>query len=339
MSLNQQRLSLLVLASMVACSVGLSAPEECWPDWYDDSSELSANDQCPYGVSLPGSVTWHTDMHPIERLFNVLYGYMSFAIPLLAGVLAVISRGTREVLFVGSIGIAVTLNEYCLKNIILEPKPLGACAITCGMPSGHACTTIQYFVLLMIDYAFRLTKVSHEGQVSLRRPDRIKRVLRLMSNSNTDAITMNEFVALFFVWGLLLLPTPFSRVTNSDHTVKQVLVGSALGLACGVFTYALHYTLARTICRNSWQWPRETTWFLMKNTIVPVGSQGGAQSAPTKFLDVESPASDSGAEATSAEEKASREGLPKYADDGISTKSTVSLSQVVVGNAMIQVEE
>jgi len=322
---------------MVTCTVGLSAPEECWPEWYDPSSELSASDQCPYGTSLPGSVTWHTDMNPIERMFNVLYGYVSFAIPLLAGVFAVISRGTREVLFVGSIGVAVCLNEYCLKNIVLEPKPLGACAITCGMPSGHAQTTIQYFVLLMIDYAFRLDRVSHRG-LGLRMADHFKRVLRLMSNSNTDAITMHEFVALFFVWGFLLVPVPFSRVTNTDHTVMQVLIGSALGVACGVGTYAIHYTLARTVCRNSWRWPRETKWHLVKNTIVPVGSLGGAQSEPsqpTKFLDVESLASDSGAEATLPEGKPGREGLPMYPED-VTTKITVSPSQVVVGHAMTQ---
>jgi hypothetical protein len=273
-----------VLAGVMPAARAFSAPEECWPSWYDASSNSSASEQCPYGISLPGSVTWHTDMNPIERSFNVFYGYISFAIPIAAGIWALVSRGTREILFIFSIVLSVCANEYGLKNIILEPKPLGACAITCGMPSGHACTTIQYFVLLMVDYAFRLPSSSHEEMADSTRVAFPLRIFQLMSSSNVDTISLREFCALVFVWGILLVPVPFSRVMNLDHTVEQVLIGSAMGIACGLATYGVYCILGRTICRSAWQWPREKKWHVLKNTIVPTcGTQQTSSAADSKL--------------------------------------------------------
>jgi len=270
----------------------------------------------PLGIGLPGSVTWHTDMHPIERFFNVFYGYISFAIPIAAGVVALVTRGTRELLFVGSVVILVSINEFGLKNIILEPKPLDACAITCGMPSGHAATAIHYFVLLMLDYAFRVNLGVHKGQSDLRKRNQFKHALRLMSNSNVEEITVREFWALACLWGSLLLPVPFSRVANFDHTVKQVVVGSSLGVACWILTYTLYYALARTICQDAWQWPRDKRWHVLKNTIKLVGGPGAARAAPCKpqnFIDLESPCSSEAEVSATAEEMPS--GMKEEASD------------------------
>jgi hypothetical protein len=270
-----------VLLGMMPTVEAFSAPEECWPSWYDASSNASANEQCPYGISLPGSVTWHTDMNPIERFFNVFYGYISFVIPIFVGISALISRGTREIIFIVSIVLAVNVNEYGLKNIVLEPKPLGACAITCGMPSGHAWTAIQYYALLMVDYAFRVNSAIRNDMidsVSTNDPFPL-RVFKLMSNSNVEVISLYEFLALCLIWGCLLVPVPFSRVMNFDHTVEQVLIGSAMGIACGLATYFGYFILGKTVCRNAWQWPHGKNWYVIKNTIVPVGGAWQASSS------------------------------------------------------------
>jgi hypothetical protein len=232
-------------------------------------------------------------MNPIERAFNVFYGYISFAIPIFTGICALISRGTRELLFISSIVVSVCVTEYGLKNIILEPKPEGACAITCGMPSGHACTTIQYYALLMIDYAFRLKSADPDEEI--RSGDRAcgVRIFKLMSNSNVDAISLHEFFALGLVWGFLLVPVPFSRVMNLDHTVPQVLIGSILGLACALATFGIYCILGRSLCRSDWQWPHKRNWYVLKNTIVLSSSARKAKSTQSQVSKVEEGLKDS----------------------------------------------
>jgi len=255
-----------VSASMIPTAVGFAAPEECWQPWYNHTSDASVNDQCPYGLGLPGSVTWNTNMNPVRRFFNVFYGYISYVLPMLVGVNALIKRGTRELLFIGSIGVASVVNEYGLKNIVLEPKPLGACAITCGMPSGHSMTTVMYYVLVIVDYASRVIRHEQHPSPSVSL-SHIRHAFSLMSNSNVEAVSSREFFVLAFLWAVPLLPVPFSRVDNYDHTVKQVVLGAIVGAACGLLTFGTHYTLARTLCQSSWQWPREKKWYLLQNTI------------------------------------------------------------------------
>merc|ERR1719327_552160 len=131
------------------------------------------------------------------------------------------------------------------------------------MPSGHAATTIQYLVLLMVDYVFRVDSTIYKEHVGLQKISRVYRVLRLMSNSNVESISWVEFVALLLLWGMLLVPVPFSRVMNLDHTLEQVTIGSALGIVCGLITYGIHCALAKTVCRSAWQLPRETKWYLL----------------------------------------------------------------------------
>jgi len=214
-------------------------------------------------------------MNPHRRFFNVFYGYISYVRPILVGINALIKRGTRELLFIGSIAVTSFVNEYGLKNLLLEPKPVGACAITCGMPSGHAMTTIMYYVLVMVDYAFRMNR--HKEQPDLSMMSHTMRVFRLMSNSHTEDLSIVEFLALSFLWAVPLIPVPFSRVDNYDHTSKQVAIGAIIGAACGLITYGTHCALARTLCQSAWRWPRSTRWYLLQNTI-PFAE--GVQGAP-----------------------------------------------------------
>jgi hypothetical protein len=209
-------------------------------------------------------------MNAVERFFNVFYGYLAFVIPIVAGINALISRGTREILFILSVAMSACLIEFGLKNIIREPRPEGTCAITCGMPSGHSWTTMHYYALLMVDYAFRLSSTSSKETDDSRADAFPLRIFRLMSNSNVDIVSLWEFFTLGFVWGLLLVPVPFSRVMNFDHTVEQAIIGSASGISSGLITYSIYHILGRTICRTAWQWPRESKWHVLKNTMMPV---------------------------------------------------------------------
>merc|ERR1719316_776947 len=109
----------LLLTITFQTAVGFGAPRECWQPWYNDTSDASISDQCPYGIGLPGSITWNTNMNPHRRFFNVFYGYISYVLPILVGINALIKRGTRELLFIGSIAVTSFVNEYGLKNLLL----------------------------------------------------------------------------------------------------------------------------------------------------------------------------------------------------------------------------
>lgn len=281
MASRMQAFLLILLVRAIPTAQAMSAPKECYQPWYDPDSSLSSNEQCPYGISLPGSVTWHDDMNGFKRIFNVFYGYMAFLVPIVVGIFALKERGTREVLFILSIVICVVFNEYGLKFMILEPKPLGNCANTCGMPSGHAWTTIQYYVLLMIDYGFRLNPQKHMETDAFQSMGLPKRILNLMSNSNVDVISVREYCIVAFIWALFLVPVPFSRVWNKDHTAGQCLIGSTIGIFCGLGTFGLYWILGRTVCSTAWRWPREGKYHLLKNTIVRVGSETSS-AAPAK---------------------------------------------------------
>merc|ERR1712228_763357 len=48
--------------------------------------------------------------------------------------------------------------------------------------------------------------------------------------SKPDMLTHVQFVGFAAVWGVLLIPVPFSRLELHDHTPKQVMVGSMAGM-------------------------------------------------------------------------------------------------------------
>mmetsp|Transcript_10131 Transcript_10131/g.22801 ORF Transcript_10131/g.22801 Transcript_10131/m.22801 type:complete len:306 (+) Transcript_10131:102-1019(+) len=235
---------LLICCSSVAVSFAKDV-EECWPSWYDPDSDESSSDQCPFGKSLPGSVTWHDDMNPWLRAFNVWYGYTAFWCPFFVGALVFIMRGSRELLYGVSLLILSLWNEFVLKNIIKDPKPEEQCSITCGMPSGHAAIVWAMFTMYALDYFFRL---------DWKAPCSCAKLTKALLLVETGRINGPIYEALLIFWGIMLLPVPLARVLNQDHTWEQVLWGSIEGLFWGATTYWIHWVIAFTCCYPC-KWP------------------------------------------------------------------------------------
>lgn len=135
-----------------------------------------------------------------------------------------------------------------LKVIFKQSRPSGSCLTSCGMPSGHSTFAMALFVYNACDYMARERSMPAEQQ-------------RLSSDfssgttgaSSTAVQSTNIGIAQLALVGLLLLPVPWSRVQLHDHSLSQVLCGSALGsvLALAYFGVASICVAprAKDICR------------------------------------------------------------------------------------------
>uniref|UniRef100_A0A7S2PA17 Phosphatidic acid phosphatase type 2/haloperoxidase domain-containing protein n=1 Tax=Zooxanthella nutricula TaxID=1333877 RepID=A0A7S2PA17_9DINO len=132
------------------------------------------SNRCPYGVKLPGDVTWPGEVPddlvglvaPMSCLsfIAVVYSYLPF---FWAGVCIVdlcVRRGTRQLSTVSWLLALVIFNECFLKLLVQQPRPgtllqvrdyngrfVGSCAESCGMPSSHSAIAFGWFVLLIAD--------------------------------------------------------------------------------------------------------------------------------------------------------------------------------------------
>jgi len=215
--------------------ISASEYEECYPSWYDPNSNKSSNEQCPYGIALPASVTLHNDFDPMLQAFTLVYGYTSTPAYCFIWSLMIICRGTRELLYGLAVLILVFGNEYVIKGLFKEPKPEEQCAITCGMPSGHSATTIMVYTLFTLDQMFRVKRSA---------PCTCRKLLCTCLLVNTGPINILTWLYFQFFWGAILLPVGISRVLNNDHSWLQVLYGSLEGLFCGIITYNVYLLIA-----------------------------------------------------------------------------------------------
>merc|ERR1712032_63144 len=114
-------------------------------------------------------------------------------------------------------GIMGFFNEYVLKPAVDDPKPDGGCAVTCGMPSGHAMNAGQLLTVFLMGLAIRVNPLA-SGETFC-----CWRLVCLLPISCNCAISGCEFIGVSLFWVFLLLPIPFSRVWNDDHTAPQVM--------------------------------------------------------------------------------------------------------------------
>lgn len=117
------------------------------------------NSTCPYGRSLPGSVTLPNladltfDMQ-VATILCVGWSLLPFVIMGLGAVQAILSRGTRLWSFmIFAVSITV-LNELILKRIFQMPRPYQSCSTSCGMPSGHSTLAMGFLALCVHDIIY-----------------------------------------------------------------------------------------------------------------------------------------------------------------------------------------
>mmetsp|Transcript_22758 Transcript_22758/g.51939 ORF Transcript_22758/g.51939 Transcript_22758/m.51939 type:complete len:304 (-) Transcript_22758:34-945(-) len=284
MATGGRQAALWFLSTFLATAAAFKI-KECYPDWYDPDSNESQNDQCPYGKLLPGSVTWQDDMNPWLRALNIWYGYTAFWCPIYVGITAVIVRGSREVLYCAAIVVLSLWNEFVLKNLIRDPKPEHQCAITCGMPSGHAAIAVTMFTMYALDNAAR---------VDFKAPCTCASMTRSLLLIEVGRINATVYLAVVMLWGVLLLPVPISRVLNFDHTWEQCLWGAIEGFFWALTTYWLYWVIAFT-CGWPFKYPSgnpdgcfkdgacdgEGCGYLFRHNITaPYWTKAGAQQEP-----------------------------------------------------------
>lgn len=179
--------------------------------------------------------------------------------------------GTREMSFLLFVAVMVGANEFILKRLYQMPRPEESCNHTCGFPSGHSVMSIGFFTLVFLDSSWRTyprIPLMIEEARAYRRAMQDARVdggfcdrhgccgwtirewiladfrnWTLMPLGNANSLDRIDFVGTMLLWGVLLLPVPFSRVVLHDHTPLQVATGSAIGFleALVFFACIRHY--------------------------------------------------------------------------------------------------
>eukprot|EP00928_Gymnodinium_smaydae_P078879 TRINITY_DN62937_c0_g1_i1.p1 TRINITY_DN62937_c0_g1~~TRINITY_DN62937_c0_g1_i1.p1 ORF type:complete len:440 (-),score=55.60 TRINITY_DN62937_c0_g1_i1:274-1539(-) len=255
--------------------------EDCEPDWLRNSSAAT----CPYGTKLLGDITsgypvWrcrrlHGEDQPcrvaqLVNAANVVISYMPFVVIAVGALELVVSRGTRELLFLLFVALTSALGELAFKRIVSMPRPVGSCNVNCGMPSSHATFSVGFFVLMLLDCASRVNPIeAFEAKTCWRRF--VEREMALLSGPLSKSTTLSNqaFVLMIIQWALFLLPVPISRVILHDHTTSQICVGAVIGtLEALLFYYGVYLPFAKAM-RNfeDWQWPRNSEHPLIRNNI------------------------------------------------------------------------
>lgn len=197
------------LTSFIQALTESTWPKACRPEW------LSEGPKCPYGavVGPPmGTFTWpHEDarswIHYAAAFYSVAPTILAFGFP----VLFLFTRGLRELLAIAFFWLHKCV-MWGLKDMAAQRRPVGSCIQSCGMPSGHSMDAASFLTWFVLEVALaRSIKSTHK--------------------------------ALYIVIACVILgPVAWSRVFFNDHSVAQVVAGTAVGIACGSVWYLLLQT-------------------------------------------------------------------------------------------------
>eukprot|EP00930_Biecheleria_cincta_P053202 TRINITY_DN38594_c0_g1_i1.p1 TRINITY_DN38594_c0_g1~~TRINITY_DN38594_c0_g1_i1.p1 ORF type:complete len:255 (-),score=19.11 TRINITY_DN38594_c0_g1_i1:61-825(-) len=220
---------------------------ECIPSWHLNSSSV-----CPYGRVLPGEVSLPENPSVVD-IICVIYGYT--LIPVILLLLGAAVFGTKRIpgqdaskkkhghwiWYLVFMIVVTAINELAIKNLWKHPrpgytgraineygKPVGSCAVTCGMPSSHSLLSVGLLTLLVLDTA-RYVKHDKETPSSWSEYTLLPR----------GAFSPGQFNVSYAIWLIMLGPVPVSRLVLFDHSAYQVLLGSALGFALALFWFSM----------------------------------------------------------------------------------------------------
>jgi len=209
----------------------------------------------------------------LDRLC-VIYGLLPFLI--VGGVfLDAVCRGiknrgigSRSMIFLGFVGFQVFISEFILKKMVQQARPERSCNLTCGMPSSHSIMSVGFFVFMFLDAAYRVKpsypvdvesgrayekelearpRICH-GWVDWRRLAHAGFNVVPVADSHT--LSHYDFATMSLIWGILLLPVPFTRTVLFDHSPLQVTAGSIIGFMEAVIFFALLHRFFTTQCNH-----------------------------------------------------------------------------------------
>ena len=132
------------------------------------------------------------------------------------------NRGTRE-LWWGSYVLISTLFCEPIKALAKQPRPPTACATSYGMPSCHSTLCTGWLVLITLDVA----------------------TCALMSRKkSTEPSTIYTAIVVLCSF-LFLAPVGIARAVSGDHSDRQVLAGTLLGIAVGGIWWGISIPLRK----------------------------------------------------------------------------------------------
>uniref|UniRef100_A0A0G4HH25 Phosphatidic acid phosphatase type 2/haloperoxidase domain-containing protein n=1 Tax=Chromera velia CCMP2878 TaxID=1169474 RepID=A0A0G4HH25_9ALVE len=102
--------------------------------------------------------------------------------------------------------------EVCFKNIFKEPRPENSAVRSYGMPSSHSATCVAVLVWTFLEFLVPLDGIS-------------------------PPLSAGAKAGILCLTTALMLPIPWARWYIEDHSLKQVLVGSALGVFFGALGF------------------------------------------------------------------------------------------------------
>lgn len=270
-------LSVAWIFAVPQCVLSATCMDACVPAWATCSNFTDA--VCPYGVHLLFDVTFSNDVHrssPIGHVVLIFMSYVPVMIIVLAVVELVVTRGARQLNFCLFYGYVVGLNELLWKRMVRQPRPVGSCNFTCGMPSSHGAVSLGTFTFLFLDLAFRVDPLSPAVLTAIPESPRcissyMADVFSLVPLSNARSISNWQFIRMVGFWGDLLLLVPVSRVLLQDHSVSQVSIGCAIGVLEAVIWFFMSQHLAwRYRGDIGRRWPsRWSKHLLLHNLSVP----------------------------------------------------------------------
>lgn len=194
----------------------------CAPDW--------AGQPCPHGrrgvldVTIPFGATW-------DQMLSMGWSWTPFFVFAVLAVAALAVRGTRQLLDVAFFTVVVLAGEWFWKRNWPERRPDGTCAVSCGFPSSHSAQAIG--VLLVFLVGATIAGFRRDGNAP---NNSLTAVLYPMDGdfvASDGSIRAAPYAVFVFLWLALLVPIPIARAVLRDHSPRQVLAGSLLGLIQG----------------------------------------------------------------------------------------------------------
>ncbi len=148
----------------------------------------------------------------------VAWSLVPYALVLVMVAWVLYAANTTSLACLALILVSTAVNEGVIKHIFKQPRPTGSCLyfMSCGMPSGHAQSSIGMLVYLLLETWVDRPRTPTWHKVS---------------------------VSSGFI--LLLAPVPYSRAYLHDHWPQQVVAGAVEGTFFAVAFFAFMYFFAR----------------------------------------------------------------------------------------------
>jgi len=190
----------MVVIESLLTLVEYRASQPCAPSWY--AQRL----QCPYGHSFKAvSLTWPNEDVGFLTFVAAFYSMVPFFVSIVSMLALLVRRGVSNVLVISFQVIAAGGVVIILKHLFRQPRPIGSCLSSCGFPSGHATVTIGLLTWVVLEVAL----------------------------SGRWAKEKRRCVLVLVLAVMLLGPVGWSRTVLHDHSWKQVIAGSMVGIVVG----------------------------------------------------------------------------------------------------------